>query len=113
MMNEMYDYEEDLDVLYIYNNPSNKMVEGNLVLENMVLDIGREGEILGAEIDCASKFLNLPLDYLKNLKTAQIKIIKFRNMIKFEVNLVNNAGNSASFQFVNLKNAGKIPIATC
>ena len=33
--------------------------------------------------------------------------------IKFEVNLVNNAGNSASFQFVNLKNAGKIPIATC
>jgi len=55
---EKYSYEEDLDILYIYNNPENEKVAGDLVFGNLVLDIAENGKVLGVEIDCASRYLN-------------------------------------------------------
>jgi len=50
-----YEYEEDLDILYINNNFKKEKVIGNLVFGNIVIDIGESGKVLGIEIDCASK----------------------------------------------------------
>ncbi len=53
-----YEYEEDLDILYINNNPNKEKPIGSLVIGNMVIDAGETGRVLGIEIDSASKFLN-------------------------------------------------------
>ena len=59
---ETYEYEEDLDILYVYNNPNKEKVEDSLVIGNIVIDIEKNGKVLGAEIDCASKLFNFPLN---------------------------------------------------
>jgi len=67
-MNNIYDYEEDLDILYVYNNKNNERVRDNLVLGNIVIDVGEDGKVLGIEVDCASKFFRLPAEQLNDIK---------------------------------------------
>ena len=61
---DKYEYEEDLDILYINNNLQKEKVLGNLVFGNIVIDIGENGKVLGIEIDCASKLFNLKPEQL-------------------------------------------------
>ena len=53
-----YEYENDLDILYINNNSEKEKIVGNLTLGNIVIDIGETGKVFGIEIDCASKLFN-------------------------------------------------------
>ncbi len=56
-----YEYEEDLDILYVNNNLNKEKVIDNLVFGNIVIDFGEDGKVLGIEIDCASRLFNFPL----------------------------------------------------
>jgi uncharacterized protein YuzE len=93
-----HSYEEDLDILYIYNNPENEKVSNNLVLGNLVLDIAENGKVLGVEIDCASKLFKTPSENLNNLKNASVEVIKFGNMVALGF-ILSTALKEYSFQF--------------
>ena len=47
MEDRNYEYEEDLDILYINNNQHREKVIENLVLGNIVIDFGEDGKVLG------------------------------------------------------------------
>jgi uncharacterized protein YuzE len=79
------DYEEDLDLLYISNNSNKEKVFGTLVFGNLVFDVGTDGKILGAEIDCASKLFNLSQEQLIALRNAKILINTVNNMLTLGV----------------------------
>jgi len=106
-----YEYAKDLDILYIHNNSENEKVAGNLVIGNMVLDVGKNGKVLGVEIDCASKFFKFPAEQFKNLKTAKIEVIKFSNMITLGIVLATNL-KERFFQFA-IPRRNNAPVISC
>ena len=79
-----FDYDDEDDVLYIRN--SGREVEESVEFsEDIVLDLDKEGRVIGVEIFYASEFLNLfnreiDKDFLMNLKEARIEYKDFRNM---------------------------------
>jgi len=86
-----YEYEEDLDILYVYNNPNKEKADDSLVLGNIVIDIAKNGKVLGVEIDCASKLFNFPLEQLNNLSKAIISfnlncMLEIAASVKIKVN---------------------------
>ncbi|MAG02832.1 hypothetical protein CMI42_05835 [Candidatus Pacearchaeota archaeon] len=66
------------------NNPNGGRPINTIVKENIVIDIGENGKILGIEIDCPSKFLDISSDQLNNLNNGPLrkltlKALKFIN----------------------------------
>jgi len=106
-----YEYEEDLDILYINNNLDKEKVAGNLVFGNIVIDVGETGKVLGIEIDCASKLFNFPSEQLKELKFAKIQIMRIGNMLTLGIALATQV-KEHTFQFAIPQGTGNIPI-TC
>ena len=106
---ENYEYEEDLDILYINNNFEKEKIESNLVFENIIVDIGESGKVLGVEIDCASKLFNFPSEQLNNLKLARIQVMKIGNMLTLGIALATLV-KEHTFQFM-IPQENRIPIA--
>lgn len=107
-----YEYEEDLDILYINNNLEKERVASNLVFGNMVIDIGENGKILGVEIDCASKLFNFPSEQLNNLKVAKIQVMRIGDILTLGVALATSM-KEHSFQFAIPQETNKFPIVAC
>jgi len=105
-----YEYEEDLDILYINNNFEKEKVAGNLVFGNIVIDIGETGKVLGIEVDCASKLFNFPPEQLSNLKLAKIQVMRIGNMLTLGIVLA-TAIKEHTFQFAIQQETSKVPIA--
>ena len=105
-----YEYEEDLDILYINNNFEKEKVSNNLVLGNIVIDIGESGKVLGIEIDCASKLFNFPAEQLNNLKLAKIQVMRIGKMLTLGIALATPI-REHTFQFAIPQEAIRIPIA--
>ena len=110
MEDRNYEYEEDLDILYINNNQHREKVIENLVLGNIVIDFGEDGKVLGIEIDCASKLFNFPSEQLKNLKVAKIQVMKIGDMLTLGVAIATSV-KEHSFQFTIPQESSRIPIA--
>ena len=94
-----YEYEEDLDILYINNNFEKEKVIGNLVFGNIVIDVGESGKVLGIEIDCASKLFNFSSAQLKDLKVAKVQVMKIGNMLTLAI-VIATSIKEHTFQFV-------------
>ncbi|MEK6854642.1 MAG: DUF2283 domain-containing protein [Nanoarchaeota archaeon] len=105
-----YEYEEDLDILYINNNVEKEKVTENLVFGNIVIDIGGSGKVLGIEIDCASKLFNFSSEQLNNLKLAKIQVMKMGNMLTLGI-LLSTQLKEHTFQFVIPQETSRVPIA--
>jgi len=88
-MEKNYEYEEDLDILYVHNNPSREKPIGNLVFGNILVDVGESGKVLGIEIDCPTLFFNIPTEQLENLRDAKILLKKLTKKITRIVSLTN------------------------
>ncbi|OIO41313.1 hypothetical protein COU56_02665 [Candidatus Pacearchaeota archaeon CG10_big_fil_rev_8_21_14_0_10_31_9] len=106
-----YEYEEDLDILYINNNFNKEKSIGNLIWGNIIIDIGENGKVLGLEIDCASKLFNFPCPQLKDLKVAKIQVMKVGNMLTLSVILATHI-KEHTFQFAIPQETNKVAI-TC
>lgn len=104
-----YEYEEDLDILYINNNLEKEKTIGNLVFGNIVVDVGENGKVLGIEVDCASRLFNFPAEQLNNLKLAKIQIMKIGNMLTLGI-VLGTAIKEHTFQFAVSQETSKIPI---
>ena len=109
-----YEYEESLDILYIYNNPDKEKAVNNFVFGNIVIDIGKTGTVLGVEIDCASKLFKIPSKQLNDLQIAKIQIMKIGSMLTLGVSVATKM-KEHSFQFViqQEQNQAKMPIVSC
>ncbi len=105
-----YEYEEDLDILYIKNNFEEEKVVSNLIFGNIVIDIGENGKVLGIEIDCASKLFNFPSEQLNNLKVAKIQVMKIGNILTLGIALTTPL-KEHTFQFAISQETSKVPIA--
>lgn len=105
-----YEYEEDLDILYINNNFEREKPTGSLVFGNIVIDAGENGKVLGIEIDCASKLFNFPPEQLNNLKMAKIQVMRIGNILTLGIALATSI-KEHTFQFAISQEAGR-PI-TC
>ena len=105
-----YEYEEDLDILYINNNVEKEKAVGNLVFGNIIVDLGETGKVLGIEIDCASRLFNFPSEQLNNLKLAKIQVMKIGNMLTLGVVLATPI-KEHTFQFAIPQETSRIPIA--
>ncbi|HLC31659.1 MAG TPA: DUF2283 domain-containing protein [Candidatus Nanoarchaeia archaeon] len=80
-----FEYDVEDDVLYIWNalEEVEESVESS---EDIILDLNREGKVIGIEIFYASEFLNIfnkeiDKEFLKNLKDAYIEYKEFRNAL--------------------------------
>ncbi len=79
-----FDYDTEDDVLYIQN--AVKEVEESVEFsEDIVLDLDKNGNVIGIEIFYASEFLNLfnkeiDKEFLENLKDVDIEYKDFRNI---------------------------------
>lgn len=104
-----YEYEEDLDILYINNNFEKEKVIGNLVFGNIVVDLGESGKVLGIEIDCASKLFNFSSEQLNNLKLAKIQVMRIGNMLTLGIMLATQL-KEHTLQFVIPQETTKVPI---
>src|SRR3989344_4403979 len=107
---ENYEYEEDLDILYIINNIEKEKVIGNLVFGNIVIDVGENGKVLGIEIDCASKLFNFPTEQLSNLKIAKIQVMRIGNILTLGIVLTTQI-KEHTFQFAIPQETNIVPIA--
>lgn len=112
MKKNNYDYEEDLDILYVYNNPLKEKVIGNLVFGNIVVDVGGDGKVLGVEIDCASKLFNTSSENLKDLQIAEIRVVKLGDMVTFGIYLATKI-QKYTFQFAIPNNTDRVPMIAC
>jgi len=109
MKKDNYEYENDLDILYINNNPDKEKVEGSMVFGNVVVDVGVEGKILGVEIDPASKFLNLSPEILSNLDVAEVRVMHLGNMVTFGI-VIKTPLKEHVFQFAVPEDHKKVPV---
>ncbi len=100
MAKRPYEYDNDLDILYIYNNPKNDKPEYNLTIGTMVIDVGMNGKVLGVEVDCASKIFPEIANYLNDLSIARIVIRKTGNATTFGILLAK--GTNTSTYYCNL-----------
>ncbi|MEK6832424.1 MAG: DUF2283 domain-containing protein [Nanoarchaeota archaeon] len=107
---ENYEYEEDLDILYVNNNFEREKVDGSLAFGNIVIDVGESGKVLGVEVDCASKLFNFPSEQLNNLKLAKIQVMKIGDMLTLGIALATQV-KEHTFQFAIPQETAKIPIA--
>ena len=104
-----YDYEEDLDILYINNNREREKIEGSLIFGNVVIDVGFDGKVLGAEIDCASKFFNLDENQLKGLMVTKVNIMRLGNITTMGIMIATRAKEYV-FQFVVPRERNNVPV---
>ena len=102
MRSKNYDYAEDVDVLYIDNNLEKIKPKWNLPIGNFVVDVASNGKVLGLEVYNASKLLGLSPDLLKNLKVAEIKVMKMGNMVTYGI-FVGTSEQKSSLQIVLTK----------
>jgi len=84
MKEHRFSYDSEDDVLYIQNDLK-KVEESVEFSEDIVLDLDKNGFVIGVEIFYASEFLNLfnkeiDKEFLGNLKEAHIEYKDFRNM---------------------------------
>lgn len=105
-----YEYEEDLDILYVNNNFEREKVTWNLVFGNIVIDVGESGKVLGVEVDCASKLFNFPSEQLNNLKLARVQVMRIGNMLTLGIALATSI-KEHTFQFVISQESSRVPIA--
>lgn len=75
-----FEYDDDEDILYIYNPEYKKDVLFSIDIDDSILDVGRKGEIVGIEImDASIKFARdeneqeTIKEALKNIKESFLK----------------------------------------
>ncbi len=107
--NNSYEYEDDLDILYVNNNPTKEKVEGSMIFGNVVADIGFDGKVLGVEIDSASNFLKISPAILNNLNVAEVRVMHLGSMVSFGI-VIKTPLKEHVFQFAVPEDHKKVPV---
>lgn len=80
-----FHYDKEDDVLTIYS-PNSKYSESIEYDENLIIDLDKDGNVIGVEIFDASEFLHafndfVNKEFLENLEEAYLEYKEFRNKI--------------------------------
>lgn len=109
-MEKNFEYDREIDSLCIYDNFDSKKIEGCLVLDNLIFDIAEDGEVIGLEVDNASRFLKIKPESLLKIKQAEIRI-KGENDSVFLGFMIKVNNEKHNFSYI-LKRKGR-KITTC
>ena len=84
------EYDSSVDSLHIHQN--DQKILGSLVIDNFVIDISQSGDVIGLEIEDASKLFGMKQEMFENLKDAKMEVINKKNslLIRFILKLENN-----------------------
>jgi len=80
MEKENFEYNENLDSLYLYSG-LNEDVFGVINVGNFVFDVGVSGKLVGLEIENASKFFEMGLTMLSSIMEPKLFVRKQGNSI--------------------------------
>lgn len=78
-----FDYDYRYDILFF--KTKNREYDRSIKLDNIVLDVDKEGFIVGIQIFDASEFLNIPKIHLRKFPTWEFRATLYEN--KLEVRL--------------------------
>lgn len=70
-----YEYEKEYDILNLYLNDNPEDIYGSLPFNNLVIDIAKDGSIVGLQIDNASDYLGVSPSLLQEIISANIRVI--------------------------------------
>lgn len=81
-MEKNFEYNEELDSLYIYSDKAEKEeVIGSIIAGNLVFDISGNGNFIGLEIDNASKVFGISPEILSRIEATKLTTIVQKNVI--------------------------------
>ncbi len=102
------DYRESSDTLYLYHNPHNDKVTGNLVFrDGPIVDIGRNGNVLSLSVDNASKKLKLSPDEIKSYcEKEKVNFLFERALVNFLDIVENPSRETNKSRFYTVKILG-------
>ena len=81
-MTEMkYDYDEGLDILHVYSSDIKKGIKGCLSIGDFSIDVGIDNDIVGIEIEEASKIFNLSPNVISSLENVSLVVKRQGNML--------------------------------
>lgn len=104
-----YEYEDDLDILYVNNNPGKEKVEGSMVFGDVVVDIGYDGKILGVEVDSPSRLFKISPEQLNSLESAEVRVMHLGNMVTFGI-IIKTPLKEHVFQLAVPENHQRVPV---
>lgn len=90
-----YDYSPDFDFIHIYSSDIEKGIKGSISIGDYTIDIGHNGEVVGIEIEEASKLLNMSKDNLRHLDGARLIVRKVGRLLFMGVAVVKNNQDKA------------------
>ena len=105
-----HEYNEELDILHIYTNELKNKVKGCISIGFSTLDISNDNEIIGIEIEEASKIFEVSLEFLSHLENVNFKVTKIDNNLFIGVNLTK--GYEKTNLQLNLPNKDQLVIAS-
>ena len=76
-----FEYDSELDALYIYNSLDNEEIMGSIPFGSLVFDISKSGKLVGLEIDNASVFLKIGKEQLSKINSTSLFIRKQGDML--------------------------------
>ena len=104
-----YEYNNSLDIIHIYNSNISNGVKGVLSVGDYSIDVGMENEVVGVEIEEASKVLGMDRESLKDLDSVEILTRASKNLLFIGVRAIKSK-EIATVQFnINLPKALSIP----
>jgi len=93
-METKYDYDEELDILHIYNSEIDNGVKGGLSYGNFNIDLGFNNRVVGVELEGASSVLNLSQETLSNLDSVQLLSRRIGDTLFIGINVIKDKQNS-------------------
>lgn len=103
-----FDYNEDLDILHIYNSDINPELKGCLNYGNFNIDIGNDDKVVGVELEGASSVLNMPKEKLANLDNTMLMVRKIGNILFIGFTVIK--GEQKSTIQINVQSHNKIAV---
>lgn len=74
-MENNFEYNAGEDILYIYNTTEPFPITGSIVCNNLIFDVASSGEVIGMQVENASKYLGTSPENLERIKEAKIRVM--------------------------------------
>ncbi|MDP3027680.1 MAG: hypothetical protein Q8N63_08295 [Nanoarchaeota archaeon] len=103
-----HDYNEDLDILHVYNSDISSGLKGCLTYGNFNIDISEDNKVVGVELEGASSVLNMPKDKLASLDNAMLMVRKIGNILFIGFTVIK--GEQKSTIQINVQSQNKIAV---
>lgn len=90
----VFEYDKDYDLLY-FRKRNDSLVAGTINIGDLTFDVGSDGEILGIEIDNASKIIGVSQDVLAGISSPKMAVFSAGNAIGVRYSFISNNNSNS------------------